>query len=87
MTLDRREIDTLIDGGHRLALIKVKSATTVAADDFKHLNTPKMNQSGRTGPSVAPKTPPLDQNTAPSCVRTQPFPPNSTNNVGPDQRD
>jgi hypothetical protein len=34
---DRREIDILIDGGHRLALIEVKAATTVAADDFKHL--------------------------------------------------
>ena len=36
-TLDRREIDILIDGGHRLALIEAKTATTVAADDFKHL--------------------------------------------------
>lgn len=34
---DRREIDILIDGGHRLVAIEVKSATTVAADDFKHL--------------------------------------------------
>lgn len=34
---DRREIDVVIDGGHRLVLIEVKSATTVAADDFKHL--------------------------------------------------
>ncbi|MBF9052479.1 AAA family ATPase [Roseobacter sp. HKCCD9010] len=34
---DRREIDILIDGGHRLAAIEVKSAATVAADDFKHL--------------------------------------------------
>ncbi len=34
---DRREIDILIDGGLRLVAIEVKSATTVAADDFKHL--------------------------------------------------
>lgn len=34
---DRREIDILIDGGHRLVAIEVKSATTVTADDFKHL--------------------------------------------------
>lgn len=34
---DRREIDILIDGGHRLVAIEVKSAATVAADDFKHL--------------------------------------------------
>ena len=34
---DRREIDILIDGGHRLVGIEVKAATTVAADDFKHL--------------------------------------------------
>lgn len=34
---DRREIDILIDGGYRLVAIEVKSATTVAADDFKHL--------------------------------------------------
>lgn len=34
---DRREIDILIDGGHRLVMIEVKSASTVAADDFKHL--------------------------------------------------
>lgn len=34
---DRREVDILIDAGHRLVAIEVKSATTVAADDFKHL--------------------------------------------------
>ncbi|MEL6227376.1 MAG: ATP-binding protein [Pseudomonadota bacterium] len=34
---DRREIDILIDGGHRLIAIEVKSAATVAGDDFKHL--------------------------------------------------
>lgn len=34
---DRREIDILIDGGHRLAAIEVKAAATVTADDFKHL--------------------------------------------------
>ena len=34
---DRREIDVLIDGGHRLVGLEVKSATTVSADDFKHL--------------------------------------------------
>lgn len=34
---DRREIDILIDGGHRLIAIEVKSAATVTADDFKHL--------------------------------------------------
>lgn len=34
---DRREIDILIDGGHRLVGIEVKAATTVAAEDFKHL--------------------------------------------------
>lgn len=34
---DRREIYTLIDGGHRVVGIEVKAATTVAADDFKHL--------------------------------------------------
>lgn len=34
---DRREIDILIDGGHRLVGIEVKAASTVAADDFKHL--------------------------------------------------
>lgn len=34
---DRREIDILIDGGHRLVGIEVKSAATVAIDDFKHL--------------------------------------------------
>lgn len=34
---DRREIDVVIDGGHRLVGIEVKAATTVAADDFKHL--------------------------------------------------
>ncbi|MDX8355823.1 ATP-binding protein [Cognatiyoonia sp. IB215182] len=34
---DRREIDILIDGGHRLVCVEVKSAAAVAADDFKHL--------------------------------------------------
>lgn len=34
---DRREIDIVIDGGHRLVCIEVKSAATVSADDFKHL--------------------------------------------------
>jgi len=34
---DRREIDILIDGGHRLVGIEVKAATAVTADDFKHL--------------------------------------------------
>lgn len=34
---DRREIDLLIDGGHRLVGLEVKSAATVSADDFKHL--------------------------------------------------
>ncbi|SDG02893.1 protein of unknown function [Celeribacter baekdonensis] len=34
---DRREIDVVIDGGHRLVGVEVKAATTVAADDFKHL--------------------------------------------------
>ena len=34
---DRREIDILIDGGHRLVGVEVKSAATVSADDFKHL--------------------------------------------------
>ena len=34
---DRREIDILIDGGHRLIAIEVKSAATVTADDFRHL--------------------------------------------------
>ncbi|WP_300043017.1 ATP-binding protein [uncultured Paracoccus sp.] len=34
---DRREIDILIDGGHRLVGIEIKAATTVVADDFKHL--------------------------------------------------
>lgn len=34
---DRREIDVLIDGGHRLVGLEVKSAATVSADDFKHL--------------------------------------------------
>ena len=34
---DRREIDVLIDGGHRLVGIEVKAATSVAAEDFKHL--------------------------------------------------
>ncbi|AQS50050.1 ATPase (plasmid) [Thioclava nitratireducens] len=34
---DRREVDILIDGGHRLVGIEVKAATTVAAGDFKHL--------------------------------------------------
>ncbi|MDU9004475.1 MULTISPECIES: ATP-binding protein [Sedimentitalea] len=34
---DRREIDILIDGGHRLVAVEVKSAATVAVDDFKHL--------------------------------------------------
>lgn len=32
-----QEIYTLIDGGHRVVGIEVKAATTVAADDFKHL--------------------------------------------------
>ncbi|WP_163852164.1 ATP-binding protein [Pseudooceanicola aestuarii] len=34
---DRREIDVLIDGGHRLVGGEVKAATSVAAEDFKHL--------------------------------------------------
>lgn len=34
---DRREIDVLIDGRHRLVGLEVKSAATVSADDFKHL--------------------------------------------------
>ncbi|MFQ6550252.1 ATP-binding protein [Aestuariibius sp. 2305UL40-4] len=34
---DRREIDVVIDGGHRLVSVEVKSAATVAADDFRHL--------------------------------------------------
>ncbi|GFE67255.1 ATP-binding protein [Litoreibacter roseus] len=34
---DRREIDVLIDGGHRLVGLEVKSSATVSADDFKHL--------------------------------------------------
>lgn len=34
---DRREIDILIDGGHRLVGLEVKSAATVSADDFTHL--------------------------------------------------
>lgn len=34
---DRREIDVLIDGGHRLVGVEVKAATSVAAEDFKHL--------------------------------------------------
>ncbi|TNJ40986.1 DUF4143 domain-containing protein [Phaeobacter sp. B1627] len=34
---DRREIDIVIDGGHRLVGVEVKAATTVAAEDFKHL--------------------------------------------------
>ncbi|MFG5379924.1 ATP-binding protein [Yoonia sp. R2-816] len=34
---DRREIDVLIDGGHRLVGVEVKAAATVSADDFKHL--------------------------------------------------
>lgn len=46
-TLDRREIDILIDGGHRLALIEAKAATTVAADDFKHLKWFATDGTGR----------------------------------------
>ena len=34
---DRREVDVLIDGGHRLIGVEVKSAATVSADDFRHL--------------------------------------------------
>ena len=34
---DRREIDILIDGGHRMVAVEVKSAATVAREDFKHL--------------------------------------------------
>lgn len=34
---DRREIDVLIDGGHRLVGVEVKAAASVSADDFKHL--------------------------------------------------
>lgn len=34
---DRREVDILIDGGHRLVAIEVKASTTVSAHDFKHL--------------------------------------------------
>jgi uncharacterized protein len=34
---DRREIDLLVDGGHRLVGLEIKSAATVSADDFKHL--------------------------------------------------
>jgi len=42
-TPDRREID----GGHRLALIEVKAATTVAVDDFKHLKLFASDRPGR----------------------------------------
>ena len=34
---DRREIDVLIDGGHRRVGVEVKAAASVSADDFKHL--------------------------------------------------
>ena len=34
---DRREIDVLIDGGHQLVNVEVKSAAAVNSDDFKHL--------------------------------------------------
>ena len=34
---DRREIDVLIDGGHRMVAVEIKSAATVSAEDFKHL--------------------------------------------------
>ena len=34
---DQREIDILIDGGHHLVNIEVKSAAAVNSDDFKHL--------------------------------------------------
>lgn len=34
---DQREIDILIDGGHHLVNVEVKSAASVSAEDFKHL--------------------------------------------------
>ena len=34
---DQREIDVLIDGGHHLVNVEVKSAAAVNSDDFKHL--------------------------------------------------
>lgn len=34
---DRREVDILIDGGHRVVAVEVKSAASVAVEDFKHL--------------------------------------------------
>lgn len=34
---DRREIDIVIDGGHRLVAVEVKAASTVSAGDFRQL--------------------------------------------------
>lgn len=34
---DRREVDVIVDGGSRLALIEVKASATVTAADLKHL--------------------------------------------------
>ena len=34
---DRREIDILIDGGHRMVNIEVKASASIVADDFRHL--------------------------------------------------
>ena len=34
---DWREIDVLIEGGHRMVAVEVKSAATVVAEDLKHV--------------------------------------------------
>lgn len=34
---DQREIDILIDGGHHLINVEVKSSASISAEDFKHL--------------------------------------------------
>ena len=34
---DQREIDLLVDGGHQLTLVEVKSSASVSQEDFKHI--------------------------------------------------
>lgn len=45
---DQREIDVLIDGGHHLVNVEVKSSTSVTNDDFKHLKWFSTDGPGRT---------------------------------------
>ena len=45
---DRREVDILIDGGHRLVCVGIKSSASVSGEDFKHLKWFSKDGPGRS---------------------------------------